>query len=108
MQSFKHYLLNEYQVPEEPEDLPSDQIPVPIPWPYWWDFMPYWTPHPILIPVPVDERGKPVSPPTHPDKEPAIPDDWFPDEKENPYVIPDEDEDEVAQVLGGGGDQSTA
>ena len=78
IKSFKEF-LNE----EGPLDSPPAPVKLPIPWQYWEDFMPYWAPHPIFKPMPVDDDGNEVNPDGSP-----IEIEPFPDYDESPFGEP--------------------
>ncbi len=89
IKSFKEF-LNE----EGPLDSPPAPIKLPIPWQYWEDFMPYWAPHPIFKPMPVDDDGNEVNPDgspieiePFPDYDPLDYDAPSPFRKHDPYYF---------------------
>ncbi len=70
--SFKQFLMNE-----------AAPIKLPIPWQYWQEFMPFWSPNPNYQLVPVDDDGNEVNP----DGTPVKDDEPLPFRPKDPYYF---------------------
>ena len=69
-------------------DSPPAPVKLPIPWQYWEDFMPFWSPNPNYELIPVDDDGNEVNPDGSPIEIEPFPDyDESPFRKSDPYYF---------------------